>query len=181
MATLVLLVLLAIVWAGVGVYWLRTRMPTPSLAIGSYTRQLSSLDSLPNTGRASVVPIRGVGTGSSRAGHSLTDPARSAPAPAPGPVAPRTSDSVTSAQARLRRRNVLLGLAGMSVITLLAAFVVGGAGIILIHLLIDALLLGFVLLLVQYQREIELARTQYRPVIAGPRQSLAATGTDGRL
>ena len=38
----------------------------------------------------------------------------------------------------------------------------------------------FALLLVQYQREIELERTRKLPVYAGPAQYLPATGTDGR-
>jgi hypothetical protein len=66
------------------------------------------------------------------------------------------------------------------VLTLVGIFVVGGTGIILLHLAADAALLGFVMLLVQYQRAIELDRTKKLPLYAAPRRLLASTGTDGR-
>ena len=168
---MVLLVFLAIVWAVVGVYWLKTRVPSPSLPVGSYTRRLSSLDMMSSQRSASVYQLRG--NRAAGPGHSLTQPAR---VPAPGTRPGR----VTSEQARLRRRNVLLGLAAFAAITLVGVFAIGGTTMILVHLLADAALLGFVLLLVQYQREIELERTRNLPVYAEPRRSLAPTGTDGR-
>jgi hypothetical protein len=173
-ATLVLLVLLAIVWAGVGVYWLRTRgSSTPSLSIGSYSRRLSVLN--PSQSRAQVLPLRG-GSG---VGGGLSPMASLGPARQFGAGTVRTGRSVSSEQARLRRRNVLVGLVGFSVVTLVAAVMVRSTPMILLHLIADALLLGFVLLLVQYQRAIELERTMSRPVYAAPPQRrLASTGTD---
>ncbi len=178
METMVLLVLLAIVWAAVGVYWLRTRAPSQSLGLGPAARRLG-LEGMRS--RSSVVqPLQTIGAVAARAhhgppGHSLTDPARR---PEPGSQPRRR---VSSQQARLRRRKVLLGLAGFAAVTLLAIFAVGGTAIVLLHLMADALLLGYVLLLVQYQREIELDRTRNLPVYAPPpRRTLVATGTDGR-
>lgn len=173
--THVFLVLLAIVWAGVGVYWYRTRTPaTPSMSIGSYSKRLSALGGLDRSsgfgsrGGAEVVPLRGTPV-----------------VPAVAPPAPqvRSGRQVTSAQARVRRRNVLVTLAGASVLSLLAVFAFGGATLILVHLVVDALLLGFVLALVQYQRAVEYERTLQRPVYAPARRtaSLAATGTDGAV
>jgi hypothetical protein len=168
----VFLVLLAIVWAGVGVYWFRTRTPaTPSMSIGNYSKRLSVLggsdrsSGLAGIGGADVVQLRS------------------------GPIAPmgapRSSQmgmgrGISSAQARVRRRNVLVALASASVLSLLAVFAFGGTTLILLHLVIDALLLGFVLALVQYQREVEYQRTLQRPVYAPAQRpaSLAATGTD---
>lgn len=193
---MVLLVFLAIVWAAAGIYWLRTRAPQANLSLGGGVRRLGALDVI-STRRSSapVVALRGpMGAHSptsnpaqpgvthlrpqsspTRPGHSLTDPARQA---APGSVPQRTG--VTSEQARHRRRNVLLGLAAAAALSLVGVFTIGGVGMILLHLFLDAALLGFVMLLVQYQRAIELDRTQNLPVYAAPRDPLASTGTDGR-
>lgn len=198
METMVLLVFLAIVWAAVGIYWLRTRMPSPSLSLSNAARRLSA-DTM--TGRrqaqpglprlapvGTVAPLRAVAPGGNGVtelrprtaaappGHSLTAPAVTPVAPTPG--APR---SITSEQARLRRRNVLVGLAGLAALTLIGIFAIGGTTMILLHLIADALLLGFVMMLVQYQRTIELERTRNLPIYAAPRDAhLLATGTDGR-
>lgn len=165
------LVLLAIVWAGVGVYWFRTRTPaTPSMSIGNYSKRLSVLgasdrSSLAGIGGADVVQLRGTPVG---------------PMSAPRSPQVRTGRGVTSAQARIRRRNVLVALASASVLSLLAVLAFGGTTLILVHLVIDALLLAFVLALVQYQREVEYQRTLQRPVYAPAQRptTLAATGTD---
>jgi|TARA_B100001996_G_C18328464_1_gene465386 hypothetical protein len=83
---------------------------------------------------------------------------------------------VSSEQARLRRRKVLLSLIGIVMFTLLMAIVVGGA-FIAVNLFVDSIFLGYVLLLVQYQREIEASRQHqvYNPMGMG----FAATGTEG--
>ena len=84
---------------------------------------------------------------------------------------------LSSEQARLRRRKVLLSLIGIVMFTLLMAIVVGGA-FIAMNLFVDSIFLGYVLVLVQYQREIEASRQReqvYKP--AG--MDFAATGTDG--
>lgn len=179
MATFVLLVFLAIVWAGVGVYWFRTRMPSgPSLSFGSARRSGGGALALlagPARGNGSVVALR------RPAGPTMgTAPGRSLAPVGNGRQMPSMGRGISSQQARLRRRNVLVTLAAISVATLILVFTVGGTGIIALHLLADALLLGFVLALVQYQREIEHERTLSRPVYAAPRTTsgLAATGTD---
>lgn len=192
---MVLLVFLAIVWAAVGVYWLKTRVPTPSMAFGVGGRRpnpLGTLAAIPSVAprrTATVLPLHAMQSLQSAAsrhlqapahkpGHSLSQPARRA--------APQTSvrPVLSSEQARLRRRNVLVALFAFAALSLLGVLTVGGTTAILVHLMADALLLGFILLIVQYQREIELERTQNRPVYAEPRPvqgQFAATGTDGRL
>jgi hypothetical protein len=129
--------------------------------------------------RATVLPINGNGSRaqvsygprSVSPGYSLLPPSSEVTGPA-RPLGSR----VSSERARLRRRNVLLALVGAAVLTLAAAVGAGGMFIVL-HLLFDAMLLGYVLLLVQYQREIDIARTEQRQVIAGPAHAYAATGT----
>ena len=193
METMVLLVFLGIVWAAVGIYWLRTRMPALNVSVGSYARRLGSIDVGPTRRPMDpMAPLRAVGapTGpsgpsgvtqlrpavsSGPPGHSLTAPAVTAQ-PGSGPTRP-----VTSEQARMRRRNVLVVLACLAALTLIGVLTIGGTTMILLHLVADALLLGFVMLLVQYQRAIELDRTRNLPVYAQPLDpQLMATGTDGR-
>ncbi len=188
-----LLVFLGIVWAAVGIYWLRTRMPALNVSVGSYARRLGSID-VGSTRRPidPMAPLRAVGApngtpgpsgvtqlrpavSAGPPGHSLTAPAVN-PQVGSGPARP-----VTSEQARMRRRNVLVVLACFAVLTLIGVLTIGGTTMILLHLVTDALLLGFVMLLVQYQRAIELDRTRSLPVLAAPRdRQLQATGTDGR-
>ena len=83
---------------------------------------------------------------------------------------------VSSEQARLRRRKVLLSLIGIVMFTLLMAIVVGGA-FIAVNLFVDSIFLGYVLLLVQYQREIEASRQQ-KQVFKPAGVDFAATGAD---
>ena len=56
-------------------------------------------------------------------------------------------------KARLRRRNILLALAGLALITLVGALT-GAPAWILLHVLIDILLVGYVGALAQRQRRI---------------------------
>lgn len=177
MGTLLILVLLAVVWAGVGIHWLRTRRPLESMSFAGVGRGVPS----PRSTRAPVVPLRGpVGV--------RGNPSTGRPATRPGvaPVQTYATRGVSSAQARQRRRMVILGLAGLAFLTLLGAFAGGGAWVAL-HLLVDVALLTAVVAVVQYQREVEARRLQVRPLRqpmsrqpAMPAGRLAATGTDAR-
>lgn len=191
---MVLLVFLAIIWVGVGLYWLKNRSSVGSSRLGSSLSRRPSLGAmLPRQALSTPLgkdlhvrpsrPTEGKQVPHLQAihqvaapepGHSLIQPARQGD--------PRTIPirKVTTDQARRRRRIVLLTLFAFAALTLLGAITVGGSFLILLHLAVDALLLGFILLLVQYQREVELDRTRNRPVYAGPRGNLAATGTEGR-
>lgn len=176
-----LLVTLAIAWAAAGVHWLRTRAVVPSLGMPGAARRrpvgLSFMSAGGNVPQGRVLPLRS-GPTPPRAGHSLIAPARDRIQPGVGPQ-PNASfgQPVSSEQARVRRRNVLVGLAGAAAFTLLLAVVFGGS-MIVVNLFCDALLLGYVLLLVQYQREIELEQTRQRPLLDQPPRHLASTGTD---
>ncbi len=188
METMVLLVFLAIVWAAVGVYWLRTRAPQMNMSIGGGSRRMSAFDMPSSRKSAPVVSMRSMATPTvaanvtqlrpqqapGRPGHSLTEPARRAE------LGTQQTRGVTSEQARVRRRNVLFGLAAAAFLSLVGVIFIGGTSMILFHLLLDAMLLGYVMVLVQYQRAIEHERTSNLPVYATPRNRLASTGTDGR-
>ena len=146
--------------------------------MGSYTRRLASIPT-PRLGgqRATVLPINGNGLRASSSVRPVTPGYSLLPNGGPGRPSMPMSGRVTSEQARARRRTGLAALAGAAALTLLPAVAFGGLAVML-HLLVDAVLLGFVLLLVQYQREIDLSRTQQRPVYAAHGQApFAATGT----
>lgn len=167
----VLLVALAILWFGAGVYWLRTRVGTPSMALGSHSSRMR----IRRAPRAVVVPIHqpfATWEESYQPGHSLVEPPLDRIQKGSNPM------DQSSEQARLRRRKVLLSLIGVVLFTLLLAIVVGGA-FIAMNLFADSIFLGYVLLLVQYQREIEASRQEQRPVYSSAGVGFAATGTDG--
>ena len=167
----VLLVALAILWFGAGVYWLRTRVGTSSMVLGSSFSRMR----VRRAPRAVVVPIHQPFTSWEHAyhqpGHSLVEPPLDRIQKGSNPM------EVASEQARLRRRKVLLSLIGIVMFTLLMAIVVGGA-FIAVNLFVDSIFLGYVLVLVQYQREIESSRNQER-VYKPAGMDFAATGTDG--
>ena len=166
----VLLVALAILWFGAGVYWLRTRVGTSSMMLGSPLGRMR----IRKTPRAVVVPIHQPFTSWDHAyhqpGHSLVEPPLDTIKKGSNPM------EVSSEQARLRRRKVLLSLIGIVMFTLLMAIVVGGA-FIAMNLFVDSIFLGYVLLLVQYQREIEASRQQ-KQVFKPAGVDFAATGAD---
>ena len=89
----------------------------------------------------------------------LTGVVQLAPPPRPGLVFPGLGvdrDGVARRQrerARLRRRNILIGLVFLAIVTLVAALTVGG-GMIAVHVLVDILLVGYVGALAQRQRRV---------------------------
>ena len=89
-------------------------------------------------------------------------------------------------KARERRRNVLLTLAALALVTLIGAFVVGGP-MIVVHLFVDLLLLGYVVLLVQHHQRAQERRAVVRPInaraprpVAQPVQPLRPAAGEGR-
>ena len=165
-----LLIALAILWLGAGIYWLRNRITAPSLVLRNTTGRFS----IRRNARAEVVPLHNAqqnwGYGL-QPGHSLVEPPLDSRQKGINPM------ELTSEQARIRRRKVLFGLIGVVVFTLLLAIVAGG-GFIALHFFADALLFLYVWALVQYQREVE----QARQAILQPTQTAtldyAATGTE---
>ena len=89
----------------------------------------------------------------------LTGVVQLAPPPRPGLVSPGLGvdrDGLARRQrerARLRRRNILIGLVFLAMVTLVAALTAGG-GMIAVHVLVDILLVGYVGALAQRQRRV---------------------------
>lgn len=128
------LVVLALMWAVVGVSWLRARNDRRGVnSISSFARHLSVLErTSPATG------IYGPSTGPSRPAAAFS--ARFAAA-----------SSIDLATARRRRRNVLLALAGTAVGALVMIPFLGGLAI-MVQILADVLLVAYVVLLLRTQR-----------------------------
>ncbi len=91
-------------------------------------------------------------------------------APMPSHPAPRRS--MTRTDVLRRRRDVLATLAVAAVLTLLLALVAGGA-VWLLHLGVDAALLGYVALLLQVQQQRPQARAAARRHAARPAPRMA--------
>jgi hypothetical protein len=148
--TFVVLFILAVVWAVYIVSWARSRTEHRSVnSISSFSKHLSVLERT-TPGRPSA-PTRIAGSPApSRSAVSLARPAF---APTSyGPVGShRQSAALTRRQAKERRKNILFSLAGLALVTLAAAVMLGGV-MIYLHLLADLLLGGYVVLLVQTQR-----------------------------
>ncbi len=165
-----LLIALAILWVGAGVYWLRNRITAPSLALSNTTSRFR----MRRSARAVVVPLHNsqqyLGAGL-QPGHSLVEPPLDSRQKGMNPM------ELTSEQARIRRRKVLLALGGAVVFTLFLAIVAGG-GFIALHFFTDALLFLYVWALVQYQREIEQSRKAILQTNSSGALDFAATGTD---
>jgi hypothetical protein len=128
-STLVL-VGLAVVWAVVLLpeVWKRWNQSRGD-SIRSFSTQLASLerrDDRATVGRSNVIDLR--------------RPAGSAPAPRTSAVPPAV---------RKRRQEVLTCLGAAAVLTLLATVAFGGTFFLLLHLVADLLLVGYVYLLVQ--------------------------------
>ena len=165
-----LLIALAILWLGAGVYWLRNRITAPSLALSNTASRFR----IRRSDKAVIVRLPNsrqyLGPGL-QPGHSLVEPPLDSRKKGMNPM------ELTSEQARIRRRKVLLGLGGAVVFTLFLAIVAGG-GFIALHFFTDALLFLYVWALVQYQREIEQSRKAILQTGSTAALDFAATGTD---
>jgi hypothetical protein len=136
--TLVLLFLVAIGWAIYVAAWIRSRSDRRGVnSISSFSKHLSVLE------RTS--PARPMSSGVDRRPSGRPTPIYPAVGYAP------TRSSMSLWEARRRRRNVLASLAGAAVATLVLVPFAGPAMLVL-HLLCDVLLAGYVVLLVRTQR-----------------------------
>lgn len=139
MPTIVTILILAALWLAVLAPRLLRR-----LSQSQGERKYSSLSAGSSRYR-NVVPLTGV--------------VQLSPPPRPGLVPPGLGvdrDAVVRLQreqSRLRRRNILIGLVVLAVITLVAALSAGGA-MIGVHLFVDLLLVGYVGALARRQRRV---------------------------
>jgi hypothetical protein len=137
--TLVLLFLVAVGWAIYVAAWVRSRGERRGVnSISSFSKHLSVLE------RTS--PAR-VGPGGS---------ADRRPVGRPEPIFPAASyvparASMSLSDARRRRKNVLYALAGAAVATLVLIPFMGSA-MVLLHIVADVLLVGYIGLLIRTQR-----------------------------
>lgn len=141
--TLVVLFILAVVWAVYGVSWARSRSEYRSVnSISSFSKHLSVLER--TSPSRSSGPTRIAGPAPQRPTVSLARPAF-----APTPY--RSATTMSRRQAQERRKNVLIGLAAAVFVTLALSLAFGGM-MMYLNLLVDALLVGYVFLLVQMRK-----------------------------
>lgn len=138
MATVVVLFLLAVLWAWYLVTWLRGRTEHRNVnSISSFSKHLSVLErSTPaSTGRSTaLVSLAG------------------------GPARRSANGSMTLSEAHRRRRNVLVALAGAAAVSFALTFLAGGAFLALFVLSAGALG-GYVLLLAR-SRALQVERSE---------------------
>ncbi|MCU0268408.1 MAG: hypothetical protein MUF83_07140 [Acidimicrobiales bacterium] len=135
-----ILLVLAAMW---GVYlfawWRSRRERRGGNSIATFSRHLSVLERT-SPARASLVSPPSAG------GHGrVTTLYRPANLPEPN------HHSLSLAEARRRRANILVALLGAAVVTLLFVPFLG-AGMLYVHLVVDVLLLGYVALLVRARK-----------------------------
>jgi hypothetical protein len=149
--------ILAILWAAVllpPILRSRSNSGSPS-GVGDFMARLGSFgrSQQGNQGLPPLQPIMGPIGGNGPVGPS-------------GPVGPggpvRVPGGMTSAQRR--RRDVLVGLLVAAGVTFLMAIVANSIIFWTLHLVVDALLGGFVFLLVQHKRRRSERQTKVRPI-----------------
>ena len=152
--TLVVLVILAVVWAIYLVSWLRSRSETRSVnSISSFSRHLSVLE------RTAPGTRQGADFGAARSRAGL------APSSAVGVVR-----RPTLSPAKKRRRDILFGLAAATGVTALGAWLMGGVFSV-VFVVTLGLTVAYVVLLAQTQRRAVEAREKVRYL----------DGADGRV
>jgi hypothetical protein len=167
------LVILAVIWAAVLLPpWLQRRSESrPADSITSFRNQLSVLER-----RAGTVPGARMHRRPSRIDLTTPSPTVSYGLARPsGHVVPPSLAAARRAESRRRRRDVFFTLAGAAGLTLVLALVLGGP-VWALHLAIDVLLGGYVLLLVQVQQR-QLERDHKVRYLAG---SVGSVGRVGR-
>ena len=129
--TLLVLVILAVIWAAVLVPpYLQNRSESrPADSISTFRNQLSVLE---------------------RRATMLQPGMPSTPGRVVSPMAARTPARIARMEARKRRRDILLTLLAASGLTLLLGLV--APSVLLLHLLIDGLLVAYVALLIRQKR-----------------------------
>lgn len=179
--SLVVLVILAIVWA---VFLLpqlfRARAERSSDSIGNFRNQLSVLERTTPAASRSVSPLRPASRPQAPTGHRPAAGRHVAPAPRQVPPATRPSAPARSghaagrALARKRRRDVFCGLLVAMGATLVLGLVPSLRMMLVLHLVVDVLFAAYVALLVRArnlaaEREI---KVRFLPGVVTPQPAL---------
>jgi len=169
---IVILLILAGIWVGVGVVYFRGRLEsTPADSIGDFRRQLRVLQRTgPSRGMSAEnldfgrhpeavepVPLRAVRESRPGGRERVSQPSRRQAGPGRPAAAPRSAHSsalpATSSAKRARtirrRRDVMFTLLMSMGTTFVLAMVVSSSALWMLHLLMDGLFLGFVAMLVR--------------------------------
>jgi Flp pilus assembly protein TadB len=160
--TVLVLVILAAIWAAVLVppYLQNRRETRPGDSIASFRSQLSVLERTTPGGRTSNLARLDVG--------HYAPPAYAPPAARRRPAS-QAHAAVRRAEARRRRRDVFLTLLGAVVVTFLLAVALGGP-VWMLHLAVDALFGGYVLMLISLQQQSVEREHKVRYIRPAPQQ-----------
>lgn len=164
-----LLLILAVIWIGVAVLYVRDRVEErPSDSISDFRRRLSVLER--STPSAAVRPAHSLRTGSSR--YLGTPAARASYIAGPVPTVRRT----TTARQRTiqRRRTVFFTLGSACLGSLLLGFIPGLSVLLKLNVLLDVLFVGYVAMLVRIRNmsaEREM-KVRFLPASATPEPAL---------
>ena len=144
----VLLLILAVIWIGVAVLYVRDRVEErPSDSISDFRRKLNVLE---RSSPSAVRPAHSLRTGSSR--YLGTPAARASYVAGPvSPVYPMHQVRRTTARQRTiqRRRTVFFTLGSACLGSLLLGFIPGLSVLLKLHVLLDVLFVAYVVMLVR--------------------------------
>lgn len=161
---MLVLVILALIWAAVLVppYLQNRRETRPGDSIATFRTQLSVLERTTPGGRSGSLARLDVGR--YEAPRYVPPAARRRPAASPSQVAMRR------AEARRRRRDVFLTLLGAVGVTLVLAVALGGS-VWMLHLLVDVVFAGYVIMLVSLQQQSIQAEQKVRYLRPAPNRA----------
>ena len=160
---MLVLVILAAIWAAVLLppYLQNRRETRPGDSIASFRSQLSVLERTTPGGRSSNLSRLDVGR--------YDVPAYAPPAARRRPAVPASSAAMRRSEARRRRRDVFLTLLGAVCVTFLLAVALGGT-VWMLHLLVDVVFAGYVLLLINLQQQSVEREHKVRYIRPAPQQ-----------
>ena len=165
----VLLLVLAVIWIGVAVLYVRDRVEErPSDSISDFRRKLNVLER--SSPSAAVRPAHSLRTGSSR---YLGTPAARASYVA-GPIAPVRRTTSARQRTLQRRRTVFFTLGSACLGSLLLGFIPGLSVLLKLHILFDILFAAYVVMLVRIRNasaEREM-KVRFLPTSATPEPAL---------
>lgn len=180
--TLLVLIILAAIWAAVLLPpYLQSRSESrPADSISAFRNQLSVLERRSGVASTGSRPPSAVGRRPVRADGATVTPFGRAPMAAHRGAARPAYDParLARAEAKKRRRDILFTLAAASAITLVLGAL--AAPVLVVHLLVDVLLAGYVALLVRMKRIADERATKVRylrpaPVAFRPELALRRT------
>jgi nitrate reductase NapE component len=162
--TVLVLVILALIWAAVLLppYLQNRRETRPGDSIATFRTQLSVLERTTPGGRSGSLARLDVGR---------YDAPRYVPPAARRRSVTPSQAAMRRAEVRRRRRDVFLTLLGAVAVTLVLAVALGGTTVWMVQLVVDVAFAGYVLMLVSIQQQAMQAEEKVRYIRPAPRRT----------